>query len=111
LSKAISPCSLSTIAQVAAIASLDAQNELAARVDGIVAERERVIGQLRDQEWPIPDSQGNFVWVPAVGESARIATDLSPISVRLFDDEGIRVTIGTPQINAQFVDLMRAIGS
>lgn len=111
LAKAIAPFSVSSIAQEAAIASLDAQNELAARVDGIVAERERVIGQLRDQGWPIPDSEGNFVWVPAGGESARIATELSPLSVRLFDDEGIRVTIGTPQINAQFVDLMRAIGS
>lgn len=106
LGKAIAPFSVSSIAQEAAIASLDAHNELAERVDGIVNERERVISLLRAQGWSIPDSEGNFVWVPAGHDAARVTAQLSPLSVRLFDDEGIRVTIGTPHINAELLSLM-----
>ena len=51
------------VAQEAAVASLAAYDELAERVDTLVAERGRVIAGLRAQGWDIPDSEANFVWL------------------------------------------------
>ena len=48
------PFGVSTLAQEAAIASLAAEAELLERVDAIVAERERVVGALRQRGWAFP---------------------------------------------------------
>ena len=105
IAEAIRKCALpfgvSQIAQVAAIASLEAEPELFERVDRLVGERQRVVGALRDQGWPVPDAQGNFVWLPlgddAEGFSERC--DKRGVSVRPFPGDGVRVSIGEPEAN------------
>ncbi len=66
VAEAIRKCSLpfgvSHVAQVAAVASLAAEDELAARVKELVAERERIHAALLDQGWDIPRPEGNFLW-------------------------------------------------
>src|SRR3954463_10126693 len=57
------PFGVSSVAQAAAVASLDREAALLERVDAIVAERTRVADALRAQGWPVPDAQGNFVWL------------------------------------------------
>ena len=52
------------IPQAAAIASLDAADELLARTDAVVAERARVSAALRAAGFTLPPSQANFVWLP-----------------------------------------------
>jgi len=54
---------VSQLAQDAAIASLAAEAELFERVEHITKERGRVLDALRDQGWPVPASEGNFVWL------------------------------------------------
>src|SRR3954463_5012587 len=61
------PFGVSGVAQAAAAAVLSWEDQLLARVDVIVAERERVAAALREQGWHLPDAQGNFVWL-ALGE-------------------------------------------
>ena len=56
------PFGVSSVAQAAAIASLEAEPELLERVDALVAERARVVAGIRDAGWEVPDAQGNFVW-------------------------------------------------
>jgi len=101
------PFSVSTVAQVAAVASLAAEDELLARCKEVVAERERVIAALREIGVDVPDSQTNFVWLPfgeATMDFARTGEGRG-IIVRPFAGDGARVTIGTPAENDAFLGL------
>ena len=57
------PFGVSSIASAAAIASLQAEDELLERVEHLVKERSRVWDSLRDQGWTVPSSEANFVWL------------------------------------------------
>jgi histidinol-phosphate aminotransferase len=105
--KAIAPFSVTDVAQAAAVASLDSAAALAERVDAIVAERGRVLGALRDQGWQVPDSQANFVWLPLAERSLDFAASCAPVSVRPFAGEGVRVSIGEPEVNDLFLEAAR----
>lgn len=59
------PFGVTDLAQVAALASLDAEDELATRIDDVVAQRDRLHAVLTAAGWPAVRSQANFVWVPS----------------------------------------------
>jgi histidinol-phosphate aminotransferase len=103
------PFSVSTIAQAAAVASLrpPAEKELLERVDATVAERSRVVSALHDAGWPIPETQANFVWLPAGPSTDALAAacEAAGVVVRPFSGEGVRVTIGEPEANDLFLDV------
>ena len=99
------PFGVSSIAQAAAIASLEREPELLERVDALVTERVRVVEALTGQGWKIPDAQGNFVWL-ALGERTlefAKAADQAGVMVRPFAGEGVRVSIGEPAANDLFL--------
>lgn len=108
--KITTPFAVTNLAQIAAVASLKADEELRERVAGITAERERVIGVLKEAGWQIPDSQGNFVWLGLGSQSAQFAAQCEPLglTVRVFPDEGVRVTIGSPEANDAFLSVAKA---
>lgn len=95
------PFGVSDLAQQAAIASLDAGDELAERIETIVSERERVIAGLRAAGCDVADSDANFVWLrsgprtPAVNETLK----KHGVLARGSGDDGMRITIGTPAEN------------
>ncbi|QKV97074.1 histidinol-phosphate transaminase [Streptomyces sp. NA02950] len=95
------PFGVSQVAQQAAIASLQASQELLARVDALVSERARVRTALIAQGWPVPETQGNFVWLRLGHHAAAFAhaCERSGVVVRSFADEGVRATIGEPPAN------------
>jgi histidinol-phosphate aminotransferase len=99
------PFGVSSVAQAAAVASLARSDELLDRVEGIVAERSRVLGALRDQGWEVPDAQGNFVWLALGDRTAALAAQAEDagIMVRPFAGEGIRISIGEPAANDTFL--------
>jgi histidinol-phosphate aminotransferase len=99
------PFGVSSVAQAAAVASLEAEEELLARVEAIVAERDRVLSGLRDRGWTVPEPQGNFVWLPLGARTADFVTlaEEAGITVRPFAGEGVRVTIGEPDANDIFL--------
>ena len=95
------PFSVTSISQAAAIASLDAAEELLARTDAVVAERDRVSAELRDAGFTLPPSQSNFVWLtlgPRTLDFVEQAAD-ARIVVRPYGTDGVRVTIGAPEEN------------
>ena len=101
------PFGVSSVAQAAAVASLDREAELLERVEAIVTERERVTAALRDQGWPVPDAQGNFVWL-SLGERTvefAAAADEAGVMVRPFAGDGARVSIGEPEANDLFLSV------
>lgn len=105
------PFGVSDLAQTAAIASLDAEGELQQRVDSVVAERARVLAELRRQGWNALDSLGNFVWLRLGERTPEVDAELRSHGVvaRAYGVEGIRVTIGSPEMNDQFLAAIAAV--
>ncbi|WP_066530588.1 histidinol-phosphate transaminase [Corynebacterium bouchesdurhonense] len=113
LNKVAVPFSVSSIAQVAATASLAAGEELRRRVDGTVAQRELVAERLA--AYGVPASQANFIWIPAerVDEApAALAERIAAegVLVRAFP-EGIRVTVTNEAESAAFLAAWEAVSA
>jgi histidinol-phosphate aminotransferase len=92
---------VNSLAQTAAIASLKAEAELFDRVEMVVKERDRVSAELLADGWTVPPTEANFVWLRLGDQTAAFAAacDAAGISVRPFDGDGARVSIGTPEAN------------
>jgi histidinol-phosphate aminotransferase len=103
------PFGISSVAQAAALASLRAESELLARVEALVAERDRVVQGLAGAGLTVPDAQGNFVWFAAGDRTTELATaaDELGIVVRPFAGDGARISIGEPEANDRIVELAR----
>jgi histidinol-phosphate aminotransferase len=101
LDKVFVPFSVTSISQAAAIASLDAADELLVRTDAVVAERSRVADGLRDAGFSLPPSQANFVWLPLGHRTLDFVSQAADarIVVRPYGTDGVRVTIGAPDEN------------
>lgn len=90
------PLAVTALAEEAALASLDAEDELLHRVRLISERRDALVSELRAAGWRIPDAQGNFVWLHvgrAVGE-VTVAFEERGLIVRPFPNDGIRITVG-----------------
>jgi len=105
--------SVNALAQTAALASLDAKDELLARCADIVAERTRVRDALLDLGYEVPETLANFVWLP-LGERTTAFAEHAlahKVVVRPFTGEGARVTIGTREENDTFLEAARAFSA
>ena len=106
LNKVAVPFSVSSIAQTGALASLEMQDELDKRVRTTAEQRERLHGALA----PLgsPESQTNFVWIPAESLSVSpqdLAKKLAEnnLLVRAFP-EGIRITVTNAEETDAFLE-------
>ncbi|MGZ4501387.1 MAG: histidinol-phosphate transaminase [Nocardioidaceae bacterium] len=104
------PFGVSSVAQAAAVASLAREADLLERVEGLVAERTRVVDALREQGWTVPDAQGNFVWLDLGARTAEFAAaaEQAGIMVRPFAGDGARVSIGEKDGNDVFLSVAAA---
>jgi histidinol-phosphate aminotransferase len=107
------PFSVTTVAQEAALASLEpaAEQQLEQRVAEVVAERGRVRDALLEAGYDIPPTQANFVWVPLGDDTAAwsAACEDRKLIVRGFAGHGARVTISTPEENDRFLAAAREL--
>jgi histidinol-phosphate aminotransferase len=103
--KVTTPFSSNVLAQAAALAALDAGEEMRRRVDLVVAERERVQATVRKVLPEVPETQSNFVWLPLRDKANEFAAgcERHRVIVRPFQGDGVRVTIGTPSENDEFL--------
>jgi histidinol-phosphate aminotransferase len=107
--KTMTPFAVNHLAQAAGIASLDAEDELLERVEATVKERTRVRDALLADGWSVPPTEANFVWL-RLGEQTLDFADRCAkggVSVRPFEGEGTRVSIGTPEENDVFLTAAR----
>jgi len=110
LRKTAVPFGVSQLAQDAAVASLQAEDELLGRVGSLVCERKRVVDALRAQGWTVPETQANFVWL-RLGERTvafAAACEEHGVVVRPFPGEGVRVTVGETEANDIFLKVAEA---
>ena len=113
LGKVQVPFGVSSLAQVAAVASLEHEDELFERVRAISAERDRVVAALHDADVHPAQSDANFVWL-RLGESTMAfanACEERGLAVRPFAGEGVRITIGEPAANDRLIDLVASWGA
>jgi histidinol-phosphate aminotransferase len=103
--KTMLPFTVNAIAQAAAVASLNAEDELLERVETIVKERDRVREALRADGWTVPVTEANFVWLRLGDQTTAFAQscDAAAIAIRPFPGEGARISIGTPAANDAFL--------
>jgi histidinol-phosphate aminotransferase len=99
------PFSVNRLAQRAAMACLDAEDELLARCAETRAERDRVRAELLKIGYEVPESQANFVWLPLGERTTEFAEHAlaNKVVVRTFAPDGVRVTIGWPEENDLFL--------
>ena len=100
------PLSVTGAAERAALASLDAEDELRQRIALLVARRTALVEGLRAQGWDVPDAQGNFVWLPTGEQTAAVATvfEEAGLIVRAFPGDGIRISVGEPESVQRVLD-------
>jgi len=111
IDKTLAPFAVNAPAQAAAIAAIDAEDEIMLRVADILAERTRVVAELGVAGWELPDAQANFVYLPLGDRTDDIYLALEKLGVvtRPFSGEGIRVTIGTPAQNDRFLTSLESV--
>ncbi|MPZ82926.1 MAG: histidinol-phosphate transaminase [Actinophytocola sp.] len=104
------PFSVSRVAQAAAVAAMDAADELLARCEPVTVERERVHAALLEMGFEVPASQANFVWLPLGERTAAFNEHCleQKVVVRAFVGEGARVTVGLPEENDAFLAAARS---
>jgi histidinol-phosphate aminotransferase len=109
--KTLFPFAVNAIAQAAGIAAIDAEAEIGERVAAILVERSRVAASLTAAGWELPDTQANFVYLPIGARTDEVYLELERRGVvtRPFSDEGIRVTISTPDENDRFLDTLGVV--
>ncbi len=90
------PLSVTAAAEEAALASLDAEDELHERVRALAVRRDDLAARLRDAGWDVPVAQGNFVWLPAGERALEVAAAFEDagLIVRPFAGDGVRISIG-----------------
>lgn len=105
------PLSVTGVAQAAAIASLELEEELFERVSELVSRREELLSGLGERGWNIPVSGSNFIWL-ATGEytdaAAQILWDAGLVA-RPFSGDGVRISIGERESLTPILDAADAI--
>lgn len=90
------PLSVTAQAVTGALASLDAEDELLERVAAIAVRRDALVDALRKTGWHVPETQSNFLWLPAGERAAELGEvfDAAGLIVRTFPGDGVRISVG-----------------
>lgn len=105
------PLSVTAAAEEAALASLRAESELLERVTVIAQRRDGLVARLREAGWPVPDAQGNFVWLPAGEPAVEVAAafEEAGLVVRPFAGDGVRISIGEEESLDRIVEAAASV--
>jgi histidinol-phosphate aminotransferase len=109
------PFNVNRLAQAGAIAALEDRSYVEGVVERTVAERERMRAALEELGYPAAQSHTNFLFFDARGNAAEIARLLLPSGVIVKPwmepafDTHIRVSVGSPEANDQFLAAWKAL--
>jgi len=105
------PFGVSVVAQAAVLASLEAEDALLGRVAELVAARAGLRRALVGLGFEVPDSQGNFVWLPAGPLTTPYGNAFAAggVMVRPYaagePGDGVRITVGEPEANERVLEI------
>jgi len=111
IDKVLLPFSVNALAQVGALAALDALDEIQEKIDLVLTERERVLNALHAAGWTVPETKANFVYLPIGERTEEVGLELERrgVVIRPFPGDGIRITIGTPAENDRVLSNLNEI--
>ncbi|HST46656.1 aminotransferase class I/II-fold pyridoxal phosphate-dependent enzyme [Jatrophihabitans sp.] len=100
------------LAQLAAVAALEpeAEKQMQERCAEFAGVRARFVEDLRAAGLDVPDSQGNFVWLPLGAEAEDFVARCraAGILLRAHPGLGVRVTVGTDEANQRLLGVVAA---
>jgi histidinol-phosphate aminotransferase len=98
---------VTNLAEEAGLAALENEVELLKRIELLVKERERVVKVLKENSWEFAQADGNFIWLDLKEESVEFANKCEEVglSVRVFANDGVRVTIAEEEANDRFIEV------
>ncbi|HEY5821611.1 MAG TPA: histidinol-phosphate transaminase [Propionibacteriaceae bacterium] len=105
------PFGVSVAAQAAVVASLEAEAALLERVAELVVARGELVDGLTRLGFQLPDTQANFVWLPAGPLTADYGQSFAAggVMVRPYAAgdtfDGVRITVGEPEANALVLEI------
>lgn len=107
------PFTVSSVAEAAAVAALDAWPRQREVVAGLVARRDAFSARLRAAGIEVPTSHANFVWLPQWQVPAAFTAELADrrVTVREFPGDGVRITIGEAAGLDEVCDVLRILAS
>ena len=109
------PYHLSSTTQALALVALDNSEALLAEVDALIAERDRVATELGKLGFEVVPSSANFLLFRGFNADSKTAWDSLVAAGILVRDVGLegylRVTIGLPSENAEFLTAIAALRS
>jgi histidinol-phosphate aminotransferase len=110
LRKVAMPFRVNGLAQVAAVASLAADDEMRERVDGVIAERARLLASLQELSLAVVPSEANFLWLDVPEQAAALGkfSERRGVVFRVFAGVGVRITIGASDENDRVVKVLEA---
>lgn len=110
--KILPPFAVNALAEVAVIAALADPRHRDAIVAGVIAQRAEVLALLESRGVPVVPTQANFVWLPLGAESAALGRLCAErgVSTRVFDGEGIRISLGEPGLVPALTRALDALG-
>jgi histidinol-phosphate aminotransferase len=106
------PYHLSAITQSVALAALEHAGALLASVEAIRSERDALVGWLREQGLTVADSDANFILFGTFADRRVTWQDLLDRGVLIREvgpPQWLRVSIGTPEENAEFRTALSAV--
>ncbi|TDP92992.1 histidinol-phosphate transaminase [Labedaea rhizosphaerae] len=102
-----------SLGQAAALRALepDVTAELERRCAAVVEARTKLAADLRGLGITVAPSETNFLWLPLGDKAAGFAEAAARagILVAAMPDRGVRVTIGSDEANARFLDFVRSL--
>jgi histidinol-phosphate aminotransferase len=100
------PLAVTAVAEAAAVASLDAEDELRGRVRELVRRRDALVAGLHSAGWRVPDAQGNFVWLETGSRTADAVAAFAAAGLVVRPlGEGLRITVGEEASIARVVEV------
>lgn len=106
------PYHLSAVTQAAALAALRHAPELLGKVDQLRAERDRLVGWLREQGYDVAESDANFVLFGTFADRHAVWQGLLDRGVLIREtgpDGWLRVSVGTSEEMESFRDALTSV--
>lgn len=108
LALALRSFTVNGVGQAAALAAVEAEDEMRQRCADIIGERDRMRAALLAQGWQVPRSEANFVWLPMDSDAVEPFVDFCAergALVHGFAGWGVRVSVADSVSNSALIDI------
>jgi histidinol-phosphate aminotransferase len=102
---------ISAPSAAAALATLNHKDEMQARIEEIIRERDRMAAALRKLGAEVVSGHGNFIWLPVGNLAKKLGESLAAhnVLVSVLQPFGVRISAGTSEDTDRLVDAWQKV--